>query len=397
MLDLTSNSQIINTALSIFLGGGAAGILYKIPTWFRNNINRFFVSSLTIDNSVLGNNRKLFFAFMKWVNSSEVKLWSNKVNYESNSFSKINLGDGVHYCIWNRRLYRIAVKTESSKEALSKGMTTVTISTLSLSKTPIIELFDRIFPVVQDNSRYTKYYDSVYWIRAERLNDRSFDSVIINTDIKEKILSTIDHFFNNEAYYRKYNIPYKLIILLYGPPGTGKTSIIKAIASHCNRNICIGKFHGVSEKIFLNQLHELEDDDILALEDIDTVSILKDREKQTSENTNNNELNYSTIINAFDGICELNNKIIIMTTNYIDHLDKAFIRPGRIDLCVEIPLFGKDEIKQYCDYVFPGNNFDLSNVKNISGATLQMMFMASKENPNIFYNELINSQICNDS
>ena len=60
MLDLTSNSQIINTALSIFLGGGAAGILYKIPTWFRNNINRFFVSSLTIDNSVLGNNRKLF-------------------------------------------------------------------------------------------------------------------------------------------------------------------------------------------------------------------------------------------------------------------------------------------------------------------------------------------------
>lgn len=398
MFDLTTNPQLMNTALSIFLGGGAAGILYKIPSVISNMANRFFIMSLTIDNSYGGNNRKLFFAFMKWINSSEVRLWSTKFNYEENDFTKINLGDGVHYFIWKKRFFRLVIETNTTNvnSVMMKGVTILHIETISMSKKPILILFNTVFPIVENDTLYIKYYRS-YWEKTERLINRSFDSIILNKDIKHKITHTIDHFLNNKDYYRKYNIPYKLVMLLYGPPGTGKTSIIKAIANYCQRHICVGRFHGVTEEKFINQFYELTEHDMMVIEDIDTISSLKDRKKKETTNVTdiNTVLNYATILNVFDGVAELDSQIIIMTTNHIDYLDKAFIRPGRIDLCLEIPLLKTDEIKEYCDYVFPDNTFDLDTVNDISGAQLQTLFLSSNGDEDKFYNDLINFKTAN--
>ena len=46
---------------------------------------------------------------------------------------------------------------------------------------------------------------------------------------------------------------------------------------------------------------------------------------------------FGNMINALDGILSGEDKIIIMTTNYIENFDPVFLRPGRIDLCLEIP------------------------------------------------------------
>jgi SpoVK/Ycf46/Vps4 family AAA+-type ATPase len=54
------------------------------------------------------------------------------------------------------------------------------------------------------------------------------------------------------------------------------------------------------------------------------------------ENQNVNEkLSLSCLLNILDGILETPGRIIIMTTNYPQLLDKALIRPGRIDLICE--------------------------------------------------------------
>ena len=54
---------------------------------------------------------------------------------------------------------------------------------------------------------------------------------------------------------------------------------------------------------------------------------------QTQDRLNNN---LSFLLNILDGINECSGRIIIMTTNKIDTLDKALIRPGRIDIMVEL-------------------------------------------------------------
>ncbi len=62
--------------------------------------------------------------------------------------------------------------------------------------------------------------------------------------------------------------------------------------------------------------------------------------KDNLENTNNNNLSY--LLNILDGIKESQDRIIIMTTNHVEKLDPALIRPGRIDLNIK---FKKASIK----------------------------------------------------
>ena len=48
-------------------------------------------------------------------------------------------------------------------------------------------------------------------------------------------------------------------------------------------------------------------------------------------------------MNLFDGVLETPGRITFMTTNFIDKLDKAFTRPGRIDV---ISKFGFSDHSQ---------------------------------------------------
>jgi hypothetical protein len=82
---------------------------------------------------------------------------------------------------------------------------------------------------------------------------------------------------------------------------------------------------------------------IYVFEDIDCQEndiVLERKEIHTAlkedENINVNEkLSLSCLLNILDGILETPGRIIIMTTNYPQLLDKALIRPGRIDLICE--------------------------------------------------------------
>lgn len=51
-------------------------------------------------------------------------------------------------------------------------------------------------------------------------------------------------------------------------------------------------------------------------------------------------------MNILDGIIETPNRIIIMTTNYPEKLDKALLREGRIDINIKLKLFNKKMINE---------------------------------------------------
>jgi SpoVK/Ycf46/Vps4 family AAA+-type ATPase len=58
---------------------------------------------------------------------------------------------------------------------------------------------------------------------------------------------------------------------------------------------------------------------------------LPEIEKKSDENTNQ-KITLSFLLNLFDGVLETPGRITFMTTNFLDKLDKAFTRPGRIDV-----------------------------------------------------------------
>ena len=69
-----------------------------------------------------------------------------------------------------------------------------------------------------------------------------------------------------------------------------------------------------------------------------TKNIIEELEKKK----NNNNLSY--FLNILDGLNECSGRIIIMTTNKIDHLDKALIRPGRIDIKINFTKCSRYDI-----------------------------------------------------
>jgi mitochondrial chaperone BCS1 len=69
---------------------------------------------------------------------------------------------------------------------------------------------------------------------------------------------------------------------------------------------------------------------ILLLEDIDAAGLVRDESKRKSRCN----VSLSAVLNAIDGVSSPEGRILIMTTNHVESLDHALIRPGRVDMHV---------------------------------------------------------------
>lgn len=252
---------------------------------------------------------------------------------------------------------------------------------------------------------------------------------------KENLLQIVNYFINekNDILYKERGTCKKLSILMSGNPGTGKTSIIKSLVNYLEEHgkkkhiiqVSLNRVKTCSElhNIFFNNTimeHDIEPSDrIIILEDIDCMAdIVKSRsdnndekkENSNSANTNmikkmlkkssdsedivellNNlktnengessvsndkrdSITLSYILNLLDGINEISNRIVIMTTNHPEKLDPALIRPGRIDYILKMEYSRKEDIKNILENyfkidlqnkIFGKNNFDKNNFSNI--------------------------------
>lgn len=225
---------------------------------------------------------------------------------------------------------------------------------------------------------------------------RTFDDVFVPSSVYHQIMDPIKKYVESYDFYESSNIPNHFGVLLYSDPGTGKSSIAQAIANEINalfyvtsgdnivdidtiirRNICIDPIVKTKYRV-------------LCIEDIDAgldnmQSMLKSRQYEfDNDDCSDDEkpsLNkgLATILNALDGAASPKNIVYIMTTNHKDKLDPALIRPGRCDICVEIPTVCPETLKEFIDKYFPGNNITPTHVGDgLTFATLQVELMKGK-------------------
>lgn len=183
---------------------------------------------------------------------------------------------------------------------------------------------------------------------------RPFSTIDLDTTIKNSLLADVDKFFSpgRLEWYARLGLSCKRGILLSGPPGTGKSSIALALAGHIGGplfNIVIGQVP--DEKTLTSLFDEVSEQSVLLLEDIDSAGIV--RENVTFENAarddesdddnggydrkpskGKSKISLSGLLNAIDALAE--GSILVMTTNNAEALDKALIRPGRIDKQVRV-------------------------------------------------------------
>ena len=169
------------------------------------------------------------------------------------------------------------------------------------------------------------------------VNKRTWDTLYLEKDLKSNLQKIINTFTNNKQFYDDKEITYKTGILLYGPPGSGKSTIAKIIASSLNWNVVY-----ISPAAQYLPLHDMRNTVIL-IEDIDCFS-LENRDQGTEKK--NAFLSLHTLLNYIDGTVSPTNCIFIATTNYIQKIDSALLRPGRFDHVLEIPYMSKELAKE---------------------------------------------------
>ncbi|KAJ6163792.1 hypothetical protein N7497_003771 [Penicillium chrysogenum] len=71
---------------------------------------------------------------------------------------------------------------------------------------------------------------------------------------------------------------------------------------------------------------------IVLLEDVDAAEMGRRDDSDTDqENKSSSAVTLSDLLNVLDGVSSQEDWVLIMTTNHIEHLDEALIRPGRAD------------------------------------------------------------------
>lgn len=238
----------------------------------------------------------------------------------------------------------------------------------------------------KENKKTTVYVFDDYWETVEKRLNRKLSTVYLGgkeTELYDNIKEFLDP--ETEEEFTNYGIPYKLNILLHGYPGTGKTSLIFSLASELGMDVALFTFtNKTTDADFMRAMRRLPDNTIVVFEDIDTLFVSR---KKNDEFKNN--ISFSGLLNLLDGIAHIHKQIIFMTTNCFMVLDKALVRPGRVDINIEFKYATKKQMKGMFEAYFPKQNNSFkefyTKVKNIrlTTAMLQQFFFIHRKDQNI--------------
>lgn len=129
----------------------------------------------------------------------------------------------------------------------------------------------------------------------------------------------------NAEICRKHNVPLKRGVLLEGPYGTGKSLTAKQAAKVASENgwtfINVDNVKAIKYALKFAKMYQ---PCVIFAEDIDRLA--------GSRNEGANDL-----INEIDGVVGKNDEIItVLTTNFVEKIDKAMLRPGRLDAVISL-------------------------------------------------------------
>ncbi|KAL5489814.1 BCS1 [Sanghuangporus weigelae] len=268
--------------------------------------------------------------------SVETRVQTHRNGSSSVGFALI-AGPGTHWLRYRGAIIQARRERDVKSMQLTSGTPweTVTLTTLSRD----VRLFGELLAEARDAAMreqegklvlYTAWGTEWRPFGVPR-RKRPVGSVVLADGVAERIASDVRAFLGRRQWYADRGIPYRRGYLLHGPPGSGKSSFIQALAGALNYDICLLNLseRGLHDDKLIHLLSNAVERSIVLIEDIDAAF---NKRVQTSEDGYQSSVTFSGFLNALDGVASGEERIIFMTTNHLDRLDPALIRPGRVDL-----------------------------------------------------------------
>jgi ATP-dependent 26S proteasome regulatory subunit len=233
-----------------------------------------------------------------------------------------------------------------------------------------------------------------------------------------------EFFLKNREWYQSKGIPYTLGFMFHGEPGCGKTSTIKAIANIGKRHIINIHLSEIKSKeqlthLFFNDEINVWDNGkterynipvterMYVIEDIDAMgdTVLRREWKKPDgpkkveldqygeiKEDESNPIDLSFLLNILDGTLETEGRIIAITTNFPERIDRALIRPGRIDMIINFKKCSTEIVQKmtnsFYDLSLDIGRFDKSLDYKWSPAEVNQILFRNIKDSRVAINEL---------
>lgn len=153
------------------------------------------------------------------------------------------------------------------------------------------------------------------------------DVLIFDPEIEDQLDAQVFTPIRATEHFRAQEVPIKRGVLLEGPYGCGKTLTARATAHECSKNkwtyIYLEDVRGIAEAIKFAARYQ---PCVLFTEDVDRIV---GTQKRTAE--------VDAVLNEIDGVeGKKREMIVVLTTNHLNQINKAMLRPGRLDGVIHI-------------------------------------------------------------
>jgi energy-coupling factor transporter ATP-binding protein EcfA2 len=335
-----------------------------------------------------------------FTNRDMSKLIPNKNDIQFGEFRKF-LGPGSYFLKFGSSLVRVEMEEKDTK------MAEIHLRMSIIARPKVIKQLLTEF-TRNENAKFAvdkfKYsYNGDY--DGKDINVKPIAELCLDSHVKDSLEIILNNYLDEEKLKKNRDIglPHRLVLLLHGEPGNGKSKLITSIAHYLNLNL---NYVNV-ERLDLKGLQSTLNDEysIHVFEDVHSVSAFTTGERKKAvymDNVNetsglvhapedeapniqkSDDFGYSVglsdFLNVLNGIAPLDRRVLILTTNYIDTIDPAILRPGRIDYVLELPRISPETANKWLGSHIPDFKESLGFTKAIRGCDLHS-YLVQRNDP----------------